>query len=83
VLGVNAVGQEADNAIMCQGRTIPWLQDVGSQQVWTSWRVTYRDVVVLDQRNQVTAVYNLTAHDLADPVNRETLKGLIRDAAGR
>ena len=40
-----------------------------------------RDVFILDSRNQVYAVFNLTQHDLADPQNREQIKSLFLDAA--
>jgi len=82
ILGVNADGQEADNALMCAGRVLPWLQDGRVDNVWSLWSVTYRDVVVLDPTGHVTAIYNLTAHDLADPASYAELKALIVAAAG-
>ena len=50
--------------------------------MWTAWDVTERDVVVLDEENKVATVYNLTQHDLADPVNYDTLKSILRNTAG-
>lgn len=38
-------------------------------------------MVILDSRNRVSAVYNLTDHDLANPQNRAQLKSLFLDAA--
>ena len=35
ILGVNAAGQEAGNALMCDGRTLPWLQDTQAADVKT------------------------------------------------
>jgi hypothetical protein len=43
--------------------------------------VTYRDVYVLDENNEVVAIYNLTEHDLAVPDNFEALKTLLLEAA--
>jgi hypothetical protein len=82
ILGVNEVGQERDNEIICDGRTLPWLQDTADQNVWNAkWNVEWRDVVVLDSRNQRIAVYNLTANNLADPSKYAELKDLLRGAA--
>jgi hypothetical protein len=80
--GLNATGHESGNALATDGRTLPWLQDDASSDVWGDWQVDFRDVVVLDPDNRVTAVYNLTANDLADPVKYEELKALIVEAAG-
>src|SRR5262245_6869141 len=83
LLGVNEVGQESDNEVMCDGRTLPWLQDTSQQDVWhTKWVVTWRDVVVLDAENRRIAVYNLTTHNLGDPINYATLRDLLLRAAG-
>ena len=81
ILGINQAGQEQDNALMCQGRTLPWLQDTPSANVWGSWRVTWRDVVVLDADNKVIHVYNLTDNDLSDPNKYRELRGILVGAA--
>ena len=44
--------------------------------------INYRDVVVLDEENRVAVVYNLTEHSLADPADYDSLKAILRDAAG-
>ena len=81
ILGVNAVGAESANDVMCSGRSIPWLQDTASQRVWQSWNVTYRDVVILNAQNERVAIYSLTTHDLAAPADYDALKSMLRDAA--
>jgi hypothetical protein len=81
ILGVNGQGLESGNAGITAERTIPWLQDTESQNVWTAWAVTYRDVVVLDGQNFPVAVYNLTEHDLANSTNYDNLKQLLVDTA--
>lgn len=93
ILGVNAAGQEAGNAGISAGRTLPWLQDVPGQDVWGRWgvgdlrpafpSVAYRDVIVLDAGNRAVAVYNLTEHNLAMPSSYEALKQILRDAASK
>ncbi len=68
---------------MCNGRSLPWLQETtGGDDVWGSWGVTYRDVVILDAENEVVGVYNLTEHGLASEANQEQLKQMLREAAG-
>ena len=81
ILGVNAAGHESDNAVVCEGRSIPWLQDTEEQHVWTSWQVTYRDVVILDAENHVLQAYNLTTHNLALPTHYAELKDILTAAA--
>jgi hypothetical protein len=77
ILGINAVGQESGNSGVVAGRTLPWLQDTKSQDVWTRWKVTWRDVIVLDTDNNVAGIYNLTDHDLAKAANYDSLKTLL------
>lgn len=80
--GVNNQGEQAGNAEMCDGRTLPWLQDTRIARVWQSWQVTERDVVVLDADNKVIHVYNLTDHNLAVAANYAELRGILLTAAG-
>jgi hypothetical protein len=82
LLGINEAGQESGNSVIVVGRTIPWLQDTESEDVWAKWKVTYRDVVVLDPENRVAGVYNLTEHDLNVPANYDSLKALLLRVAG-
>jgi hypothetical protein len=81
ILGVNAAGYEIGNDSICFGRFLPWLQDTAAQDVWGRWSVTWRDVVILDQDNQVLRAYNLTAHDLGNPSNYAELKSMLLNAA--
>jgi len=79
--GINQIGAESANPTVCSGRDLPWLQDVSGEDVWTSWAVTYRDVIILDETNAVIDVYNLTMHDLQDPANLAELKARLVAAA--
>jgi len=81
ILGVNMNTDAAFNAEATAGRTLPWLQDTFTDSVWTSWGVTWRDVRILDSRNQLRSVFNLTSQDLSNPLNRATLKQLFLQAA--
>ena len=82
ILGVNQTGQEGSNAAACQGKDIPWLQEVPTELVWSSWKVTYRDVVILDEKNQTAAIYNLSAHNLADSTAYHELKAMLTALGG-
>ncbi len=86
ILGVNETGQEADNDVITKGRDIPWLQDVdededGHSDVWTSWDVTYRDVVILDGENVKVGTFNVTTYNLQIPENYNALRQMFIDAA--
>lgn len=83
ILGVNAPDL-GDNEGMVDGpppRVLPWLQDTQQAKVWDTWHVEWRDVVVLDGASQLVTVYNLTDHDLANPVYYAELKGILSAAA--
>ncbi len=81
IAGVNRYSQSSANDQMCDGRDIPWLQDEMAIDVWTAWKVEYRDVIILDAENRPIATFNLTNQDLGDPANYATLKKLFADAA--
>ena len=82
ILGVNGMGLESGNPAACNGKDIPWLQETAAEPCWTTWGVTYRDVIILDGDNVVIGVYNLTDHDLSLPTNKAELKALLQSAAG-
>lgn len=78
IAGVNQAGQEKDNAKACDGKDLPWLQDSPAVSAWTTWDVTYRDVIILNGDNEPETIYNLTHHDLGIAVYYEELKSLLR-----
>lgn len=80
LLGVNEAGHASGVPAMVEGRTIPLLQDIAGG-AWTSWRVTYRDVIIVDRDNAPVGVFNLTEHDLSSMGAYTELKGLLIDAA--
>lgn len=81
IVGVNAAGYEAGNVAVTASRDLPWLQDTPAEQVWASWDVAYRDVIILDENNEVYATFNLSQHDLGDPNEFAALKTLFESAA--
>jgi hypothetical protein len=82
ILGLNAIGAEASNAMAVAGNTLPWLQETAEQRVWEPWEVRYRDVVILDAENRPAAVFNLTDHNLAKPAEYDSLRTLLESLAG-
>ena len=84
--GINERGQEPGNATATAGIGLPWLQDGdvdadGRSDVFVSWQVALRDVVILDGDNAKVGVYNLNTHNLAVPANYATLRQMLVDAA--
>jgi len=80
ILGVNRQGKESGNELIIAGRTIPWLAELEEQNVWGEWKVSYRDVVIIDKENMVVEVYNLSQNSLEETTNYDYLKSQIRDA---
>ena len=80
---MNDIGLESANVEMTAGRVLPWLQPIAGEDVWTLWQVEYRDVVILGPGNERLGVFNLTVHDLSDPVNYAALKSQLLDAANK
>jgi hypothetical protein len=83
IIGVNGADYESGNATMCEGRDLPWLQDTFELNVWDDvWGVGYRDVYILDAENVLFSVYNVTEHNLSDPVEYAGLRAVLLEAAG-
>jgi hypothetical protein len=80
--GINQAGHEGSNEAACQGKDIPWLQEVPQQPVWTTWAVTYRDVIILNESNEVVGSYNLTDHNLSNAADYDALKNKFIKIAG-
>jgi hypothetical protein len=81
ILGVNMASDAADNPLVTAERTLPWLQDNFVNSAWEAWNVTWRDVRILNGRNELLYVYNLTINDLSIAANRAKLKQMFLSAA--
>jgi len=79
LLAVNEEGHESGVVTMAALGHLPLLQDTTKADVWTSWDVTYRDVILVDEDNVEVDVFNLTTHDLNDPVSYQALSDHITD----
>lgn len=80
LLAVNGAAFGGGMATMSALGDLPVLQDTVTDDVWNTWAVTYRDVVVLDADNQVVGVYNLTANNLNVQANYDALKAMLEGA---
>ncbi len=77
-LGVNwDTDDPGGNALISDGRDLPWLQDSFAVNAKALWGPAYRDLVVVGPRNEFIGVVNLTANDMALEINREVLKNLL------
>ena len=86
ILGVNEAGAEFGNGAVTAGRDIPWLQDVDADgtpgsDVGSAWDITFRDVVILNGKNEWVETYNLQSHNLAVPKDYEALRKILVDIA--
>jgi hypothetical protein len=81
ILGVNMSTDAAYNPLVTAERTLPWLQDNFDNSAWDAWKVTWRDVRILNGRNELLYVYNLTINDLSIAANRSKLKQMFLSAA--
>ena len=79
---MNGVGFESGIPQISEEGTAPVLQDVSSQDVWSSWEASWRDVIVLDAENVPSGVQNLTAAPLSSDANYIAMKNLMLGAAG-
>ena len=86
IIGINEDGHQVDDynapSAFCDDRDLPFLEE-NDEDIWKAWLVRYRDVVVLDENNEVIGVFNLTDNDLSEADNFETLRdGLVTAAGG-
>ncbi len=49
--------------------------------VWASWNINYRDVVILDQQNAYVGTINLTTNGLQVPENYDLLRQTLIEVA--
>lgn len=82
-LGVNRADGADDASLATDGHTIALLQDDEEQDVWGSWEVEWRDLVVLDAENRVVGVMNLTEYDLGEEENVQLVRELVAEAEAR
>lgn len=81
ILHVNVIGDdEVSNLAMVTD--LPILQDDETAAVWDQWEAAWRDVYIVDARNEFVWKMSLTSYPLDEEANYETLKQAFIDAAG-
>jgi hypothetical protein len=80
LIGINLAGM-GNNDWFCENADLPWLQDTRNTDWWDNWGATYRDVIILDREGNEQAVFNLTRHDLWDPLEYQAFKTLLLEVA--
>jgi hypothetical protein len=81
VLGVNYIGAEAGTPNFTSGVDLPWLQDLPEHDVWQSWGIVNKDLVVLDVNNEILFIQSLEDDYLMDQDNYDAFKQLLLDSA--
>ncbi|MBA62777.1 MAG: hypothetical protein CMJ76_10480 [Planctomycetaceae bacterium] len=82
IVGINLAERESGNTSITAGVDLPWLQDIdsdgdGNSDVWNDWGAQLRDVMIVDEQNQLVETINLTLNDLAESTNYDSLKAKI------
>ena len=77
LIGVNENGFSSGNSSVATISSLPLIQDNSTDQIWSTWGVTFRDVIILDEDNQIVASFNLTQYSLSDSTNYADLKSLL------
>lgn len=80
ILGINHMDKDSANELMTEGRNVPWLQDLPATNVWSSWEIAYRDVVILNEDNEFVDRINVTTNNLTEAAGYQTLMGLITES---
>ena len=57
------------------------LQDVEAVNLWDSWDVTYRDVIIIGPDGKKVGVFNLTSNNLNNASASDELKAMLVEAA--
>ena len=59
------IGAESGVSLIPTSNNLPIVNDEASLNIWSNWGGIWRDVFILDQQNEIYAVYNLTQNNLA------------------
>ena len=81
LVAINEAGHESGVSTFTAGRDLPVLQEESGDGIWASFRIAYRDVVVVDEEGVTVGVFNLTDNRLDDSANYDTLKQQLLDTA--
>ena len=70
---MNHIDKSNGNESITADRDLPWLQDVADVGLWEQWGVEYRDVYLVGADSTYNSQYNLSALDLTNDDNKQTL----------
>ena len=76
--GVNAVNDDLSGMLL--NNSLPWLQDNNTEDVWNSWGVKIRDLIIFDRNGEYYTKINLTQMDLDLEQNYNDIKNLLINA---
>ena len=76
--GINAVNDDLSGMLL--NNSLPWLQDNNTEDVWNSWGVKIRDLIIFDRNGEYYTKINLTEMDLALEQNYNDIKNLLINA---
>ena len=79
IVGLNGIDKDTKDSFVAE-RDLPWLLDTAEDDVWSQWKIAYRDLLILDPENKPVAVFNLTQFNLSD-VHYDTVKDTFLDLA--
>lgn len=81
ILHVNVIGDDAIDELALV-TDLPIVQDDETAAVWDQWEAAWRDIYIVDARNEFVWKMSLTSYSLDEPLNYDTLKQAFIDAAG-
>ena len=79
IFAINMTGSSVTS--LTSSQNLPVVQDDNSLQIWSTWGAVWRDVMILDQNNELVHTYNLTQYSLSNTSNYNDLMQLFIDTA--
>ena len=74
ILSINQIGAENGINSFNETHALPMVNDSTTDEIWIQWESQWRDFYILNKQNELLEVYNLTEHNLNDPLNYQELK---------
>ena len=74
ILSINQIGAENGIESFNETHALPMVNDNTNDEIWVQWESQWRDFYILNKQNELLEVYNLTQHNLNDPLNYQELK---------
>jgi len=81
LVGVNMIGSEPGVSGMAAGNSIALLQDTTAVDAEAAWSVTWRDLFILDEDNELVDVINLSSFNLDNQANYDVIHDLLVQTA--